>query len=77
VDGIFVGAVYLTRQREVGIGILKAHRGHGYAEKGIRLLLEQHPGRALANINPSNGASIRLFHKLGFEGPVQITLERA
>ena len=77
VDGSAVGAVYLTHQREIGIGILKAHRGKGYAEEGIRLLLEQHPGRALANINPANGASLQWFAKLGFKGPTQVTLERA
>ena len=35
-----------------------------------------HPGRFVANINPANEASIALFRKLGFGGPIQITLEK-
>jgi len=76
VDGL-VGACYITRQHELGIGILKRCRGKGYAEAALKMLMEKHPGRHLANINPQNHASLRLFHKLGFEGPIQWTLERA
>lgn len=61
-----VGAIYLTHQREIGIGILKQHRGHGYAKEAIRMLRELHPGPCLANINPHNKASRRMFEKLGF-----------
>ena len=74
--GRTVGAVYLTRQREIGVGILKAHRGLGFAEQAIAELMHMHPGRFLANINPANFASINLFKKLGFGGPIQITLEK-
>jgi RimJ/RimL family protein N-acetyltransferase len=74
--GISVGACYVTKQREIGIGILKAHRRKGYAEAAIKTLL-QGPGRFLANINPRNEASIALFRKLGFSGPIQVTYERA
>jgi len=76
-DTQIVGACYITRQHELGIGILKRYRGRGYAENALKMLIERHPGRHLANINPSNHASLRLFHKLGFEGPIQWTLERA
>lgn len=77
-DGQTRGAVYLTRQREIGVGILKMHRGHGYATQAIRELMRIHqPGqRFLANINPANRASVGLFHKLGFVGPIQHTFER-
>ena len=77
-DGSFlVGAVYLTRQREIGVGVLKAHRGQGLARQAITELMRLHPGRHLANINPQNEASIALFRSLGFGGPIQITLEKA
>ena len=70
------GCVYLTRQREIGIGVLKAFRGQGLARAAVTELMLRHPGRFLANINPVNEASIALFRKLGFGGPIQITLEK-
>ena len=72
-----VGAIYLTWHKEVGIGILRAHRRKGYAEQALKRLMRKHPGRLLANINPKNKASIALFRKLGFTEPMQITMERA
>ena len=71
------GCIYLTHQREIGIGVLKAHRGKGLARDAIAELMRLHPGRFLANINPANEASIALFRSLGFGGPIQITLEKA
>lgn len=74
--GDLVGAAYLTRQREVGIGILKRHRGQQYALNALRLLIQAHPGRLLANISPANSDSIRLFTGLGFRH-IQQTYELA
>jgi RimJ/RimL family protein N-acetyltransferase len=63
-----VGAIYLTMQNEIGIGILKAHQGLGYGKQAVCLLMEMHPGeRFLANINPLNTRSIDMFLDLGFE----------
>lgn len=76
IDSEPVGAVYLSRQREVGIGIFKRHRGKGYAKQAITELLEKYPGKVYANINPANGPSISLFRSLNFQGPIQVTLER-
>ena len=71
------GAIYLTKAREIGIGIFKAHRGKGLATAAIQEVMSRHgPGRFLANINPENKASIELFRRVGFNGPIQITLER-
>lgn len=75
-DGHARGAVYLSHQREIGVGILKGHRGHGYALDAVSALMRKHPGSFLANINPANQASIRLFAKLGFSGPIQHTYAR-
>ena len=74
--GFPAGCVYLSKQREIGVGVLKAHRGQGLASQAIRELMRLHPGRFLANIAPGNEASIALFRKLGFGGPIQITLEK-
>jgi cyclase len=77
-DDTVVGAIYLTRQWEIGIGIFRAHQRRGYARQAIEKLMDLHGrnGRYLANINPANEASIALFRKLGFGGPSQITLEK-
>lgn len=61
-----VGACYITRNRELGVGILQGFRHLGYAEQALRMLMEKHPGKHLANINPLNTASLNLFQKLGF-----------
>lgn len=76
-DGALVGAAYITHQCEVGIAIRKSHRGRGLGSLALSVLLQAHRGqRLLANINPSNQASIALFRKHGFGGPIQITLEK-
>lgn len=72
----FVGACYLTRQNEIGIFLFKAHQGKGYAVEAVNLLITKHKplkaipgkrtGRFIANINPANERSKRLFQKLGF-----------
>lgn len=72
----FVGAVYLTKQREVGVGILRRFHGQQYGPLAVKLLMDRHPGRFLANINPLNQRSIDMFRNLGFGGPIQITLEK-
>lgn len=71
-----VGATYLSKQREIGIGIFSQYRGNGYGKHAVRTLMARHPGRFLANINPANEPSIQLFRSLGFGGPIQITLEK-
>lgn len=70
----FAGAVYLTSAREIGIGILKRFWGFGYGKMAVRLLLDKHPGKALANIAPRNFVSQAMFADLGFR-LVQHTFE--
>jgi RimJ/RimL family protein N-acetyltransferase len=64
--GEVVGACYLTQQREVGVSIFNSHRGEGLGHHALQMLMAQHPGKFLANINPQNLRSIRLFQSLGF-----------
>jgi RimJ/RimL family protein N-acetyltransferase len=71
------GAVYLSKQDEIGIGIMRAHQRKGLASQAIQEIMRRHPRkRYLANINPHNLASLKLFGKLGFLGPIQVTLEK-
>lgn len=64
--GDYVGAIYLTRRDEIGVCVYRAHRGCGYGPAAVRLLVMLHPRpRYIANINPANGTSIRLFRRVG------------
>ncbi len=72
-----VGAIYLTKADEIGIGIFLAYQGNGFGTRAVEMLMEKHgPRRYLANINPANKASQRMFEKLGF-GLTQYTYARA
>lgn len=64
-DPRYVGAIYLTKEREVGIHLDMAERGNGYGSEALAELRKKHPGRLLANINPKNLASIAFFKRHG------------
>lgn len=66
-DSTYIGSVYLTKNREIGIWILKEHQRQGYARMAIDLLKLHHPGRFLANIAPGNDASRAMFETIGFK----------
>lgn len=71
-EGLAGGCIYLSKQREIGVGVLRAHRGNGFAKQAIAELMRLHPGRFLANVAPGNGPSHRLFESLNFK-PLQVT----
>lgn len=70
------GYVSLSHLNEIGIVLFKKYRGMGYGKEAVRALTQKHkplkaiPGKRsghfIANINPSNGASRRMFEALGF-----------
>lgn len=68
----YVGCVYLSKQREIGVSIFEKRRGNGYATEAVQELMRKWPGRFLANIAPNNKASQAFFTKLGFT-PLQVT----
>lgn len=66
--GVVVGAIYLSKQDEIGVFIRKDHQGNGYGPWAIQEVMKLHGDRRyLANINPSNTRSVALFGKLGFK----------
>ena len=71
-----VGAIYLTKRREVGVFVFRTHQGNGYGARAISLLSQAHPGRLLANVAPGNVDSAGMFQRCGFR-PLQVTYERA
>lgn len=62
-----IGAMYITRNREIGISILKKYRRKGHAKNALSMLLDAYGSPLYANINPLNKASIALFSGLGFK----------
>lgn len=67
-----MGAVYLSKQREIGVSIFQAYQRQGYGKAAVQELMRLHPGRFLANINPDNVDSVAFFEKLGFRA-LQVT----
>lgn len=63
-DTTFVGATYLTRQREIGLFIFKEHHGKGFGGAVLAEMRRRH-GEILANISPYNTASQEFFSKHG------------
>lgn len=62
-----IGSIYLSRQNEIGVFLFKAHWGNGYGRDAITLLMQKHGKRRyLANINPLNNRSRKIFTELGF-----------
>lgn len=62
-----LGTVYITTQNEIGISIFKIHRNKGWASAAICAILKNNPNQSfIANINPKNEKSKRLFKKFGF-----------
>lgn len=74
-DQVKIGTILLTWRNEIGVAILKEHQRKGYAEAAIKQLMEmrkpadgipgERSGHFLANVAPTNEASIALFNKLG------------
>ncbi|MFM7009598.1 MAG: GNAT family N-acetyltransferase [Betaproteobacteria bacterium] len=61
-----VGAIYLSKQNEIGIGIFKKYQSKGYATKAVTDLRRRYPSeRLLANVAPGNKVSQALWESLG------------
>lgn len=71
----YVGAIYLTRQDEIGLGILEAYQHQGHGSVAVQQLKTLHPrGRYLAHVAPANLAGQRFWLKQGFK-PIQVTYD--
>jgi len=63
-----VGSIYLTKDNEIGIFLIKKMHGKGIGHIALRLLIEKNPrSRYLANVNPKNKKSIQFFKNNGFK----------
>lgn len=76
-DDVIVGTINITKRNEIGIIIHPDHRGKGIGKVALKLVLAKYrprkwrpsevPENFVANINPKNERSIRLFESLGFK----------
>jgi len=70
-----IGSVYLSKQNEIGIFIIKNMHSQKLGTSVLNILTKKnHRKRYLANINPKNKKSIGFFKKNGFK-LVQHTFE--
>ncbi len=72
------GAIYLTKANEIGIAVFQSCQKQGIGPTAIQMLLAlpiNGTKHVLANINPQNSNSIRMFEKLGFKH-IQNTYEK-
>ena len=69
----YVGAVYLTKQDEIGVSLLPQWQRQGLATEAVRELCLRFPRkRYLANVAPANLPSQQFWLKQGFR-PLQVT----
>ncbi|NDF29934.1 MAG: N-acetyltransferase [Nitrososphaeria archaeon] len=69
------GSVYLSKQNEIGIFLLKKYYGNDIGQQALHLLMQKNPEkRYLANVNPKNSKSIKFFKKNKFK-LIQYTYE--
>ena len=63
-----VGSIYLSKNNEIGIFLIKKNQSKGIGVNVLKLLMEKNPKiRYLANVNPKNKKSIEFFKKNGFK----------
>jgi len=63
-----IGSIYLTKQNEIGIHLMRDHEKKTvYLESIRKLMIENSRNRYLANISPLNKKYIQLFVGLGFK----------
>jgi RimJ/RimL family protein N-acetyltransferase len=63
-----LGSIYLTKDNEIGIFLIKKIHGTGIGFSVLELLIEKNPrSRYLANVNPKNKKSIQFFKNNGFK----------
>jgi RimJ/RimL family protein N-acetyltransferase len=61
-----VGAIYLTRLGEIGVSIFEKYRGKGFGKAAVLDVMYRYPKRRLlANVNPQNDVSAKMWESLG------------
>ena len=72
-----IGSIYLSKNDEIGIFILKKFQGKNIGNFALNELMKKNPRkRFLANVNPKNKKSISFFKNNNFK-LIQYTFENA
>ena len=53
-EGEFVGAIYISKQRELGRFLFERFTGKGLMHKAFKMLHALHPGKFIGNVSPLN-----------------------
>ena len=70
-----VGSIYLSKNDEIGIFVLKRFQGKNIGKYALTELMRRNPkSRYLANVNPKNKKSMQFFKNNGFK-LIQYTFE--
>lgn len=72
----FIGYVYLTDRKELGVHIKKEFQQKGIGTEVIKKVLKKFTGDILINIAPSNSVALKIASKLNFE-KIQFTFRRS
>ena len=71
-----VGSIYLSKNDEIGIFLLKTSHRQNFGKIALEMLMKKNPRkRFLANVSPKNKTSMDFFKKNGFN-LIQYTFER-
>lgn len=71
-----VGSIYLSKNDEIGIFLLKSFHRQNFGKLALEILMKKNPRkRFLANVSPKNKNSMDFFKKNGFN-LIQYTFER-
>jgi RimJ/RimL family protein N-acetyltransferase len=71
-DDSWVGSIYLSRRREIGIWLFLKEQRKGYGKAAIEELMRLHPGKFYANVAPTNHNSHSFFDHMNFK-MIQVT----
>ena len=70
-----IGSIYLSKQNEIGIFLIKNMRGKKIGQMALEMIMNKHPKkRFLANVNPKNKKSMDFFIQNDFK-LIQYTYE--
>jgi len=70
-----IGSIYLSKQNEIGIFLIKNMRGKKIGQMALEMIMKKHPKKKfLANVNPKNKKSIDFFIENDFK-LIQYTYE--
>lgn len=61
------GSIYLSKQNEIGVFLLKKYHGKNLGQQALSILIKMNPQkRYLANVSPKNPKSAKFFKRNGF-----------